>query len=106
MPSGTVASTHSAAALAPRKRPTRWLNLRTEVEYRIGAKPVSSSRSTTLATSDTITKIENRLMTPRVCRIAYGELVNTLPRLRAGRTQIHVLAEAAPDPSFRPVTGS
>jgi ABC-2 type transport system ATP-binding protein len=27
-------------------------------------------------------------------------------RLRAGRTQIHVLADAAPDPSFRPVTGS
>ena len=53
----------------------------TRVERRIGAKPVSSSRITTLATIATITKIENRLMIPRVCSIAYGELTLTLPRL-------------------------
>ncbi len=47
----------------------------------IGANPVSSSRITTLATIATITKIENRLMIDRVCRIAYGELTLTLPRL-------------------------
>jgi ABC-type multidrug transport system ATPase subunit len=32
------------------------------------------------------------------------ELIAT--RLRSGRTQIHVLADAAPDPSFEPVTSS
>jgi hypothetical protein len=53
----------------------------TEVERRIGAKPVSSSRTTTFATIDTVTKIENKLMIARVCRIANGALTNTLPRL-------------------------
>lgn len=35
---------------------------------------------------------------------ARGGLIAT--RLRAGRTQIHVLADAAPDPAFEPVTTS
>ena len=53
----------------------------TDVEWMIGAKPVSSSRITTLATIATITKIENRLMTPKVWSSAYGALRYTLPRL-------------------------
>jgi hypothetical protein len=35
---------------------------------------------------------------------AKHELIAT--RLRSGRTQIHVLADAAPDPSFEPVTSN
>ncbi len=52
----------------------------TRVARRIGAKPVSSSRITTLATKAVITNRPNRFMMPTVCRIANGELTFTLPR--------------------------
>ena len=47
----------------------------------IGAKPVSSSRTTTLATMAAVTKTENTLISASVCRIAYGAFLCTLPRL-------------------------
>ena len=45
----------------------------------IGPKPVSSSRTTTLATNAVMMKIANTLITIRVCAIAYGEFFQTLP---------------------------
>ena len=47
----------------------------------MGAKPVSSSRTTTLATMPTVTKTENTPSRPSVCTIAYGAFLCTLPRL-------------------------
>ena len=52
----------------------------TRVDRMIGAKPVSSSRSTTLATSATMTKVANSIMIAITCRIANGAFTCTLPR--------------------------
>jgi hypothetical protein len=55
--------------------------LETEVDRRMGANPVSSSRITTLATIATTTKSAKRLMIDCVWRIAKGAFTWTLPRL-------------------------
>ncbi len=44
------------------------------VAWMIGPKPVSSSRTTTLATNAVMMNIANRLMISSVCAIANGEL--------------------------------
>ncbi len=49
------------------------------VAWMIGPKPVSSSRTTTLATNAVMMNTANRLMISSVCAIAYGELTRTLP---------------------------
>ena len=45
----------------------------------IGPKPVSSSRTTTLATNAVRMKTENTVMTISVCAMAKGEFFQTLP---------------------------
>ena len=47
----------------------------------MGAKLVSSSRTTTPATMATVTKMENTPSCASVCTMAYGEFLCTLPRL-------------------------
>ncbi len=53
----------------------------TDVVRMMGAKLVSSSRTTTLATMATVTKTENTPSKASVCTIAYGAFLCTLPRL-------------------------
>jgi hypothetical protein len=51
------------------------------VARRIGAKPVSSSRTTAFATKAVITKMPKRFMIPTVWSRAKGEFLNTCPTL-------------------------
>jgi hypothetical protein len=51
------------------------------VARRIGAKPVSSSRTTAFATKAVTTKMPKRFMIPTVCSSANGAFLKTCPTL-------------------------
>ncbi len=69
---------------------------------RIGAKPVSSSRTTVPATIATSTKIANTSRMPTVWTMANGELTLTFPRLPIWIVSIVVAPNASRKNRMKP----